>query len=164
MKNKLTLSIAAILAVGTLAFAQPSSNNGDCRMQQKCGMSKHAKMNHMNFFDKLNLTDAQKSTMEQNRKANFKNMKFNNKVQMSNYVSINGFDKARFIRDRTQIAHDRAAHMADAFSSQYAVLTPVQKKEFIRLLKDREANRFAKMGKHGSRDGNCTFKSGQNKL
>jgi Spy/CpxP family protein refolding chaperone len=163
MKNKLTISIVAILATGSLAFAQPFLK-GDCPMQQQHRMCAHSKMNHMNIFEKLNLSDAQKSAMEQNRKAH--NMKFrnHNRVKMSNYLSIHGFDKARFIKDRTQMAHDRAAYMADAFSKQYAILTPVQKKEFIQLQKDREIMMPAKMAGQGSRDGNCSFKRGQNRL
>lgn len=162
MKNKLTLSIAAILAFGAFAFAQPYK--GDCAMQQKCGMHTHSRMNNMGVFGKLNLSDSQKRTMEQNRQANFKNMKFakQNKarVNMSNYLSVNGFDKARFIRDRTQMAQNRAAHMANSFASQYAVLTPMQKKEFIKILKAKEENRAMKMGTYGPRDGSCGFKRG----
>ena len=162
MKNKLTLSIAALMAVGTFAFAQPSQ--GDCKMQQKCGMHTHSKMNNADIFGKLNLNDSQKRAMVQNRQVNFKNMKFakQNKarVKMSNYLSVNGFDKARFIRDRTQMSQNRAAHAANSFSRQYDVLTPLQKKQFIKLLKEKETNRVSKMGRHGPRGGSCSFKQG----
>ncbi|MBN2721800.1 MAG: Spy/CpxP family protein refolding chaperone [Campylobacterales bacterium] len=162
MKNKLTLSIAALMAVGTFAFAQPSQ--GDYKMQQKCGMHTHSKMNNADIFGKLNLSDSQKRAMAQNRQANFKNMKFakQNKarVKMSNYLNVNGFDKNRFIRDRAQMSQNRAAYTANSFSKQYDVLTPSQKKQFIKLLKEKEANKVAKMGRHGPRGGSCSFKQG----
>lgn len=162
MKNKLTLSIAALMAVGTFAFAQPSQ--GDCKMQQKCGMHTHLKMNNADIFGKLNLSDSQKRAMAQNRQANFKNMKFAKhnqaKVKMSNYLNASGFDKTKFIRDRAKMSQNRTAHMANSFSRQYDVLTPSQKKQFIKLLKEKEANKVAKMGRHGLRGGNCSFKQG----
>lgn len=164
MKNKLTLSLAAMIAVGTFAFAQPSSPRGDFKMQQKCGMHAHSKMNNVDIFGKLNLSDSQKRIMKQNRQANFKNMKFakQNKarVKMSNYLSVNGFDKARFIRDRAQMSQNRAAYAANSFSRQYDVLTPSQKKQFIKLLKEKETNKVAKMGRNGPRGGSCSFKRG----
>jgi len=162
MKNKLTLSIAALMAVGTFAFAQPLQ--GDCKIQQKCGMHTHSKMNHADIFGKLNLSDSQKKTIAENRQANFKNMKFAKQnrggVKMSNYLSVNGFDRAKFIKDRAQMSQNRAAYAANAFSKQYDVLTPSQKKQFIEMLKEKEANRVAKMGKHGSIGGHCGYKRG----
>jgi len=162
MKNKLTLSIAALMAVGTFAFAQPSQ--GNCKMQYKCGIHKHSQMNNADIFGKLNLSDSQKRAMAQNRQANFKKMKFAKqnrvRVKMSNYLSTNGFDKVRFVRDRAQMSQNRAVDMANAFSKQYDVLTPSQKKQFIKMLKEKEASRVAKMGRHGSRGGSCGFKQG----
>ncbi|MDD5405803.1 MAG: Spy/CpxP family protein refolding chaperone [Sulfurovaceae bacterium] len=159
MKNKLTISIVAILAAGSFAFAQPSFQDG-CKMQQQSSACAHSKMNNMNIFGRLDLSDAQKSAMEQNRKTNFQNMKYqyHNRIKMSNYLSIHGFDKVRFVRDRTQMAHGRAVHMADAFSRQYAILTPMQKKEFIKQLKDKETNMSMRMSGQGPRSGGCNFK------
>jgi len=79
---------------------------------------------------------------------------------MSNYLSTNGFDKVRFVRDRAQMSQNRAVDMANAFSKQYDVLTPSQKKQFIKMLKEKEASRVAKMGRHGSRGSSCGFKQG----
>jgi Spy/CpxP family protein refolding chaperone len=135
MKRKLTITLVSIFAMGAIAAATPI-NYKDCPRKDI--------MYHTALFEKLNLSKSQKHEIDSIKKSNFEKrqaMMRQNSVFFSNYLSDRGFDKSKYIKDKS----DREQMMADNFEKIYSILTPSQKKEFIELLKQMESKRMDMM-------------------
>ncbi len=133
MKRKLTIAMAGILGAGALAIASPMKFK-DCQRKDI--------MHHAALFEKLNLSDTQKNEIAQIRKENFEQRKVmmgQNRINLSAYLTEKGFNKTQFIKDKLDKEEMRTAKMANNFEKMFNILTPVQKTEFIKLQKDREA-------------------------
>jgi Spy/CpxP family protein refolding chaperone len=144
MKKRLIITVASILAIGALAFASPMNFKG---CQNK------GPMDQTMLVEKLNLTDAQKKEIATIRQTNMETrqaMMGQNRVRFSSYLSASGFDKAKFIKDKLAQEEMKTSRMADNFEKIYNVLTPAQKDEFIKLMKDRESNMQKMMQKNSS--------------
>lgn len=133
MKRKITITLASILTLQTLAIASPMKFN-DCHRKDM--------MRHTVLFEKLDLTEAQKKEIAQIRKANFEQrqaMMDTNRVNFSSYLTEKGFDKTQFIKDKLAHEEMRTTKMANNFEKIFNILTPAQKTKFIKLQKDRES-------------------------
>lgn len=140
-----TLSIVTIAGVVglTAVHAQPANGEGESFCHGKKGMMHHFKEKHERMraiFKQLNLTDAQKTALKENRKAQREAMKAK-RVQMrgshnmGQFISVNGVDRAGMIAQATQRATERANMRADMMEKTLSILTTEQKTKFVELLK-----------------------------
>lgn len=151
MKTTKTLALASFVILGAIAMAQPSM--GDNNRCGKCdNMSKSGKMQKCNkgnkgnrggemIFSQLNLTDAQKQKFQElrdNKQAMRSENRGKLRPKMSDFVTPDSFNKQKFIEAQVTHANIRANMMAQSFEERFNILTPEQKKEYIKLLKERE--------------------------
>ncbi|MDD2895299.1 MAG: Spy/CpxP family protein refolding chaperone [Aliarcobacter sp.] len=131
MKNKLVsgLLLSAILASGLYANCdmeqrgnfQKSMMNNDKMHNQRGGI--------FHMFKELNLTDEQKTKIEQIMDENRKNIKSENEA-----FTKDGFDKAKYIQIMTEKRDNMLKSHADVMEKAYAVLTDKQKEQLKVLI------------------------------
>ena len=140
-----TLSIVTIAGVVglTAVHAEPANGEGEGFCHGKKGMMHHFKEKHENMraiMKQLNLTDEQKATLKENRKAQREAMKAKRAErqasrQMGKFISVDGVDRAGMIAQATERATQRANARADRMEQTLSILTPEQKTKFVELLK-----------------------------
>jgi len=140
-----TLTIVTVAGVVgmTAVYAQPANGEGEGFCHGKKGMMKHFKEKHENMraiFKQLNLTEAQKTALKENRKAQREAMKakraqMKGKHNMGEFITVNGVDRAGMIAQATQRAKERANMRADMMEKTLTILTAEQKVKFVELLK-----------------------------
>ncbi len=157
MKTLKVLTIVAITGLaGTVAAnACPSAglNKAQCQTnnQKKCQKgdyknNKHNRSEMKEIFQKLDLTDEQKSAMKANRKEmraqmKEKRSKRNAKrgmANMSGFVSAEGFDKEAFIAKATEKSQTMIEMRANRFEERMNILTPEQRIKFVTLLQEKQ--------------------------
>ncbi|MBD3795665.1 MAG: Spy/CpxP family protein refolding chaperone [Epsilonproteobacteria bacterium] len=141
MKSIKILAIASVIATLGLSslFAEETPQD------KPMGMYKHhgKKMGHRGeipMFANLNLTDAQKKSLQdlrQSAKADRKNsmMKRHGDV-MASSITANGFDKAKFIQNSTKEFNAMIVQRADHMEKIFAILTPAQKAQLAKNLQE----------------------------
>jgi len=156
MKTLKVLTIVAMTGLlgATAANACPSNKgNGmscpkqeKCEKKYKCKVNKHDKRSEMKeIYQKLDLTDEQKSAMQANRK----DMREYRKAQrgkmqgghglagMSKFISADGFDKEGFVDMATQRSQKRIEMRAAMFEKKINILTAEQRVKLMTLLEEK---------------------------
>ncbi|HHO42178.1 MAG TPA: hypothetical protein ENN12_02355 [Epsilonproteobacteria bacterium] len=154
MKTTKTLALASFLIFGAIAMGQPSmgdSNRGkNCNNISKSGKMHKGQRGDEMIFSQLNLTVNQKQKLQQLRESRQK-MREENRgkmaVKMSDFITPNGLDRKKFIQAKVNHADIKARNNAQSFEEKFAILTPEQKKQYVKLLKEREAKKH----RHGKR-------------
>lgn len=132
------VTIAGVIGLSTL-YAQPVEGG----FHEKRDMKHHRKAHHQKMraiFKQLNLTDAQKKALKENRQAQRKAMKAKHnemraKHNIGKFVTVKGVDRAGMIAEATKRATERANMRADMIEKTLSILTTEQKTKFIELLK-----------------------------
>ncbi len=147
MKSIKILAIASVIATLGLSSLFAEENLPMNPQDKPMGMYKHhgKKMGHrgeMPMFANLNLTDAQKKSLQdlrQGAKGDRKNsmMKRHGDV-MASSITANGFDKAKFIQNSTKEFNTMIVQRADHMEKVFAILTPAQKAQLAKNLQEKK--------------------------
>lgn len=144
MKTLKVLTIVAItgLVGATSVYASPLNMEN----KKMCHKNKEHRNDMKEIFKKLDLTPDQQNAMKENRQAMREQMKekrsqMNRKrgmADMSEFVSVDGFDKQGFVSKATQKAQMMIDIRADRFEKTMNILTPEQRVKFVTLLQERQ--------------------------
>lgn len=150
MKTLKVLTIIAITGLAGTVAANACPSNGQnkqmCEKQEMCQKNKGHRGDMKEIFQKLDLTDAQKSVMKENRQAMRGQMKVKRSqrkgkrgmANMSEFVSANGFDKQAFIAKATQRSQAMIEMRANRFEKTMNILTPEQRVKLVTLLHEKQ--------------------------
>jgi protein CpxP len=150
MKTLKVLTIIAITGLAGTVAANACPSNGQnkqiCKKQKICQKNKGHRGDMKEIFQKLDLTDAQKSVMRENRQDMREKMKGKRSQRkdkrgmenMSEFVSANGFDKQAFIAKATQRSQAMIEMRANRFEKTMNILTPEQRVKFVTLLQEKQ--------------------------
>lgn len=142
------VTIAGIMGV-TVAHAQPTMADEGMKCDMKKEMMENHKGKHHNkgkhgnmraIMEQLNLTDAQKTALKENRKAQREVMKAK-RTEMKGthirgqFITAEGVDRAGMIAKATERATTRANIKADMMEKTLSILTAEQRVKFVELLK-----------------------------
>lgn len=149
MKTLKVLTIVAITGLaGTVAAnACPAgANKTMCQKKEMCKSKKGKRGEMKELFEKLDLTSEQKTSMKENRQKMHVQMKErraqkhakHSMLNMSEFVSANGFDKQAFIEMSMQKAQSRIEKRAERFAKTMHILTPEQRIKLVTLLQEKQ--------------------------
>jgi Spy/CpxP family protein refolding chaperone len=141
LKTVAILSVAGV--IGTMAVYADDIKEHRTMFQEKKGMMHHFKAKHQKMkkiMKQLDLTSEQKTALKENRKAMRTTMMAKRKAimasgGMSQFIEVNGVDRASMITFATERATKMANARADMMEKTLSILTPEQKIKFVGLLK-----------------------------
>jgi Spy/CpxP family protein refolding chaperone len=148
-----TLKILTIVAITGLAGTMTLNASGnDCSEKRYEKLQKNPSNMHkrsiMKLVKRLDLTDEQKSTLRDARKAvrverRAKRLHAKRFRSIKKFITVDGFDKAGYIEHAKTRAGIRATKRAQMLEQTFAVLTPEQRLELVDLL-DKKQKKIVK--------------------
>ena len=145
MKVMKVLTIVAITGMtGITALNAESATTPNSMQKTSKGMKQHPRnqqQNMMKILKELNLTAEQKTKLrESNKKLRMQSKKMRNEMKagrsMEQYITAKGFAKDEFIREATEKSTKMIQMRADRLDAIATVLTPEQREEVVKLLKN----------------------------
>lgn len=142
-----TLKVLTIVAfTGLVGATSVHASPFNMENKKMCHENKEHRNDMKEIFKKLDLTSEQQNAMKENRQAMREQMKekrthMNRKrgmADMSEFVSVDGFDKQGFVSKATQKAQMMIDMRADRFEKTMNILTPEQRVKLVALLQERQ--------------------------